>query len=153
MLIRRLMKNYVTDGVIDLVPVYSGSHSEDLHFGSVLDWKITLHNRAGEIGRISLRTGEGVGIYYFGHIGYHIDPPFRGHRYAAHSCLLLKRQFRLLGLRSLVITVDPDNLASRRTCELVGAVLERIVDVPEEYQKKWMLSRRKCRYVWIPEDS
>ncbi len=60
MLIRRLMKNYVTDGVIDLVPVYSGSHSEDLHFGSVLDWKITLHNRPGEIGRISLRHRSAV---------------------------------------------------------------------------------------------
>ena len=77
MLFRRRIQGLLTDSIIDLVPVYLGEVDKEYGFGEVKEWKITLHGRLREIGRISLRMGEGPGIYYFGHIGYHIDPPLR----------------------------------------------------------------------------
>ena len=37
-------------------------------------------------GEIALRIGEGEGLFYLGHIGYHIDPPFRGQNGALRAC-------------------------------------------------------------------
>ena len=53
------------------------------------------------------------------------------------------------GLRSAVITTDPDNFASRRTCEHLGCVLESVVDVPPAYRVLCSGSQRKCRYIWL----
>ena len=148
MLFRRRIQGLLTDSIIDLVPVYLGEVDKEYGFGEVKEWKITLHGRLREIGRISLRMGEGPGIYYFGHIGYHIDPPWRGHRYARRACELLRTELNRSGKSSVVITTDVDNITSQKTCLGIGAVLERIVDVPVVYQKRWSLSARKCRYVW-----
>ena len=46
-------------------------------------------------------------------------------------------------MKEIIITCTPDNAASRRTCELAGAVLVEIVDVPDIYQNG---EPRKCRY-------
>jgi tagatose 1,6-diphosphate aldolase len=50
------------------------------------------------------------------------------------------------GLEILWITCDPDNIASRRTCELAGLELVEIVDVPEHMDMYQRGERRKCRY-------
>jgi len=44
------------------------------------------------------------------------------------------------------ITCNPDNAASRRTCELAGAVLVEIVDLPEDIDMYQEGERQKCRY-------
>ena len=67
--------------------------------------------------------GDSPCVYYFGHIGYHVDPPWRGHHYAARACALLAPLIAVAGKSSVVITADPDNFASRRTCERLGCVL------------------------------
>ena len=102
-----------------------------------------------KVGEVSLRLGESKDLYYLGHIGYHIDPPFRGHNYAHKACLLLIPLLEKLGIHSLVITADVDNMASRHICEKLGAVLERQVQVPREVQEKYIMDRDKCRYVWV----
>lgn len=66
-----------SDGVIDLIPVSLGMPEEDLNFGETYDFLIAPCGRRREAGRISVRLGESEAIYYFGHIGYHVDPPFR----------------------------------------------------------------------------
>ncbi|MBQ9326887.1 MAG: GNAT family N-acetyltransferase [Clostridia bacterium] len=137
-----------TDGIVDLVPVDLGETMPSLRFGQVLDWRITLHGRWREIGKISLRSGESEPLYYFGHIGYHIDLPWRGHHYAEHAVRLLYEEIRMQGKKSVVITTDPDNYPSIRTCERLGCVLEREVDVPEDFQRRFALSARKRRYIW-----
>ena len=138
----------LTDGVIDLRPIVLPDPVQEVHFGVIKNFRITLHNHRREIGQISLRLGESVGIYYFGHIGYHIDPPWRGHHYAARACMLLKSDIRQYGKESVVITTDPDNEASRRTCERIGAIQERTMRVPAVYQREWQLSSEKVRYIW-----
>jgi predicted acetyltransferase len=137
-----------TDGVIDLVPVHFTPPDPAMGFGREQIWRITLHNQRGEIGQISYRDGESRCIYYFGHIGYHIDEPFRGHHYARRACRLLKREILAAGKNSVVITCDPDNLPSRKTCIHLGCLWEGDTDVPPDLRKKYDISARKCRYVW-----
>ncbi|HEX2971513.1 MAG TPA: GNAT family N-acetyltransferase [Tepidisphaeraceae bacterium] len=98
-------------------------------------------------GCISLRIGHTPDLeLYYGHIGYHVYPPARGRHYAARSSRLLFDLARHHGIRPLWITTDPENLASRRTCELLGGALVDIVDVPRGHALYERGQRRKCRY-------
>lgn len=147
MLFRRFRPEF-TDGVIDLVPIRLFPPEEEMGFGEVYDYIIAPHGQRREAGRISLRLGESPCVYYFGHIGYHVDPPWRGHHYAARACALLEPLIAASGKGSIVITTDPDNMPSRHTCERIGCMLESIVPVPPLMQSRWELSPVKCRYVW-----
>ena len=147
MLFRRFRPEF-TDGVIDLVPIRLFPPEEEMGFGEVYDYIIAPHGQRREAGRISLRLGESPCVYYFGHIGYHVDPPWRGHHYAARACALLEPLISASGKSSIVITTDPDNRPSRHTCERIGCMLESIVPVPPLMQSRWELSPVKCRYVW-----
>ena len=51
-----------------------------------------------------------------------------------------------LGFKSLWITCDPDNVASRRSLELAGAQFVEIVEVPEDCIIHKYGHPRKCRY-------
>jgi tagatose 1,6-diphosphate aldolase len=53
---------------------------------------------------------------------------------------------RHYSLNPLWITCNPDNYASRRTCELAGATFIEIVDLPEDTDMYQMGERQKCRY-------
>ncbi len=147
MLFRRFRPEF-TDGVIDLVPIRLFPPEEEMGFGEVYDYIIAPHGQRRQAGRISLRLGESPCVYYFGHIGYHVDPPWRGHHYAARACALLEPLIAASGKSSIVITTDPDNMPSRHTCERIGCMLESIVPVPPLMQSRWELSPVKCRYVW-----
>ena len=99
------------------------------------------------VGRIELRVAETDHIVrYAGHLGYRVAPEHRGHRYAVRACRLLWPLARSHGLKALWITCNPDNWASRRTCELAGAQLVEIVDLPEDTDLYRRGDRQKCRY-------
>jgi RimJ/RimL family protein N-acetyltransferase len=100
-------------------------------------------------GEIALRIGESAEQFYLGHIGYHIDPPFRGHAYASKACLLCAPLLVAFGMGSAVITTDPDNLPSIRTCQRLGCILETTVPVPLKVRGKLDISCEKNRYIWI----
>lgn len=100
-------------------------------------------------GEIALRLGESPGMFYLGHIGYHIDPPYQGRRYALQACRLCIPIFISMGMRSFVITTDEDNLPSISTCTRLGCVLESTVDVPSWCIAEYKISARKRRYVYI----
>lgn len=148
----RKLRPAFSDGVIDLIPIRLYPPDSDMGFGECYDYVITPHGERREAGQISLRLGESPCVYYFGHIGYHVDPPFRGHGWAQRACRLLVPLMRMRGKTSVVITTDPDNVPSRRTCEHLGCEMERIVDVPSSIRDRWEISEVKCRYVWRLED-
>ena len=99
-------------------------------------------------GEIALRIGEGEALFYLGHIGYHIDPPYRGRHGALRACRMCLPLLAEMGMRSFVITTDEDNYPSIRTCELLGCVLESTVDVPNWCRAEFSLSCRKRRYIY-----
>jgi predicted acetyltransferase len=102
---------------------------------------------AERIGRIELRLANTEDILlYVGHIGYNVDAPHRGHHYAARACRLLMDLARRHGYTELWITCDPDNIASRRSCEIAGADFVSIVAVPEDHPFYKAGSQAKCRY-------
>lgn len=100
-------------------------------------------------GYVSLRLGESEGLYYLGHIGYRIEPAWRGHGFACRACRLIVPLMQSLNLRSVVITANVDNVPSRRTCENLGCVLESIADVPPAYRALCAGAEKKCRYIWL----
>lgn len=105
MLFRRVRAEF-SDGVIDLLPLRLYPPEKEMGFGRVYDYMIVPHGTHREVGRISLRMGESPCVYYFGHIGYHVDPPYRGNHYARRACALLRPLIALHGKSSVVITTD-----------------------------------------------
>lgn len=103
---------------------------------------------SGEVaGEINLRLGDTESLrLYGGHIGYGVRPRYRGRRFAARAVKLLLPLARAHGMRELWITCNPDNLASRRTCELAGAEFVEIVDLPSYLDMYREGERQKCRY-------
>ncbi len=98
-------------------------------------------------GSISLRIGHNLNLdRYLGHVGYHVLPPARGHHFAERSVRLLLPIARAHGHKLLWITCNPDNYASRRTCERLGAEYVDIVKVPEDNPLYSQGDREKCRY-------
>ena len=84
------------------------------------------------IGKCDLRIGHNEKTYTGGHIGYGIDEPYRGHHFAAKACRLLFHQAKKHGLDYLIITCDPKNTASSRTCEIAGGKFIKIEAIPQD---------------------
>jgi len=100
-----------------------------------------------ELGGINLRTETTSHIeFYAGHVGFGVHAAHRGHRYAARAVKLLLPVAVRLGLDPLWITCDPDNVASRRSCELAGAQFVEIVEVPANCIIHRSGHKQKCRY-------
>ena len=78
-----------------------------------------------------------------------VAAPQRGRRYALSACRALAPLARATR-RELILTCDPDNLASRRTIELLGAVYLDEVAVPVDDPQYERGSRSKLRFLWMP---
>jgi tagatose 1,6-diphosphate aldolase len=101
-------------------------------------------------GSISLRIGNTQELeLYSGNIGYHVYPAVRGHHYAERASRLLLPLARRHGMTTIWITCNPENIASRRTCERLGATLVDIVNIPRTHEFYSRGERQKCRYRLI----
>lgn len=109
-------------------------------------FKICRKADDAEVGFCDLRIGHTEGTYYGGNIGYTVYEAFRGHHYAGKACLLLFELARRYEMTYLYITADPDNYASRKTCEYAGGVLEGIFDLPAHKEMYLEGDKRKCVY-------
>jgi tagatose 1,6-diphosphate aldolase len=110
-------------------------------------FKMVHASHRAKMGRIELRIGNTHHItQYAGHVGYRVYPEFRGNHYAARGCRLLLPLARRHGFKTLWITCNPDNIASRRTCELIGAEMVEIVKLPSHTSMFRRGEREKCRY-------
>lgn len=134
--VRLRFENWVEPkGHSELVPYY--------HF-------ILLTDAAAVAGYINLRVGDTRHIRLCaGHIGYEVFPPYRGRRYAYYACLalapLVKKHYK-----EVLLTADPDNAASIRTIEKLGAVLLDQVVVPKDDPSYVHGARYKKRFGWRP---
>jgi predicted acetyltransferase len=100
-----------------------------------------------ELGSINFRPSSIPHVQlYAGHIGYGVLPEHRGHRYASRAVRLLIPLAKQFGLDTLWITCDPENTASRCSCELAGAEFVEIVEIPADCIIHRNGHPRKCRY-------
>ena len=100
------------------------------------------------VGEIDLRIGYQESLYYGGHIGYTVYEGYRGHHFAGKACLLIKQVALAHGMKKLIITCNPENIPSRKTCEYVGAKLVEIVDLPPHNDMYKRGERQVCIYQW-----
>lgn len=107
-----------------------------------------IHAESGAyMGGIDLRLSNDHYItHYAGHIGYGVERAYRGQHYAARACKLLLPLAQHHSLNPLWITCNPDNWASRKTCEHAGATLVEIVAVPRDSDLYRRGEFEKCRY-------
>lgn len=98
------------------------------------------------LGVCDLRIGHNDKLYYGGNIGYTVDEKYRGHHYAGKACLLLFELAGKHGMDYLIITCNPDNHASRKTCEYAGGELLEIVELPEDNDMRESGDTEKCIY-------
>lgn len=131
----RLDKTVEGDPARDWVPAY--------HF-SICDLQ------GNRMGTCDLRIGWNQKLYYGGHIGYRIEEEFRGRHYAGKACLLLFELAKRHGMGRLIITCNPDNLPSRRTCEYAGGELLEIAELPEDNDMRIEDGEtEKCIYQFV----
>lgn len=109
-------------------------------------FKMMLVHQNIEAGSIELRDGAHHLVVNAGHLAYDVSPEHRGHRYAARACNLLLPLARSHGIHCLWIVCRPDNVASRRTCEIIGAKLLGVVELSEDTDMYKRGYRQICRY-------
>lgn len=115
--------------------------------GWVLAYHFAICDLAGtKMGACDLRIGHNDNLYYGGNIGYRIDEQYRGHHYAGKACLLLFELARMHELGYVIITCNPDNYASRKTCEYAGGELLEIAQLPEGNDMRNRGETEKCIY-------
>jgi predicted acetyltransferase len=140
-----LVAGELIEGNLRLVLRVRVSASSDR--GWVPMYRFDIAVEGDRVGSIDFRLGASDFIVRFaGQIGYGIDERHRGHRYASRALRLLPPLARAHHMSPLWITCNPDNLASRRTCELAGAELVEIVDLPRDCDMYAKGDRQKCRY-------
>ena len=79
-------------------------------------------------------------------LGYKVDLPYRGRHLAARAINLLLPVARHHHMDELWICCNPENWASRKTCERVGAELVEIIEVPPGNDLYERGDRANCRY-------
>jgi len=100
------------------------------------------------IGRITLRLDENEEIYYIGHIGYNISKRYRGNYFAAKSCLLLKSLLSTYKVtKEIILTVNPNNIASYKTCKYIGCTFIDSVRIPKKHKLYTPKDCIKDRYL------
>ena len=136
----------LVDGDLELV--LTGRHPAD-PVKKYVPWYEFEMRRTGtttRLGLISLRIGTARILRYPGQIGYEVDEQHRGHRYAVRSCRLLLRFALAHGLTAVWLTVDPKNIASQKTCEIIGARYVETVRIPEDHEMYRQGARYRRRY-------
>ncbi|MBE5949951.1 MAG: GNAT family N-acetyltransferase [Lachnospiraceae bacterium] len=118
--------------------------------GWVPAYYFAICNQEGiKMGVCDLRIGHNDNLYYGGNIGYSISEEYRGHHYAGKACLLLFELAKMHQLEYVIITCNPDNYASRKTCEYAGGELLEIVELPEGNNMKERGDTEKCIYKFV----
>lgn len=133
---------------IDLVITTRNPADESKGYVPSYNFNMVLSGTVTEVGKCDLRIGHNRNTFYGGNIGYGVHAEYRGNHYAAKACLLMKELALEHGMDYLIITNSPENIPSRRTCEILDAKFEGIVDLPTDNELYKEGFRQKCRYLW-----
>ncbi len=130
---------------------FAGIVPGDAAQGLVPWYHFRILDAAGtDVGHINFRAGDTEHVRVSaGHIGFKIQEPHRGHHYAFEACRAIAPFVRAF-YDAVTITCDPDNQASIRTIERLGAAFMDEVAVPPQDPQYQSGSRSKKRYQWVP---
>jgi len=132
---------------LHFVQVIPGDPSRD--FVPAYHFRILVSD-GSDVGHINFRVGDTEHVRVCaGHIGFEVAEQFRGHGYAFDACRAIAPFVRSI-YEMVTITCDPDNVASVRTIERLGAKFTDEVSVPAHDPHYQRGSRRKMRYRWAP---
>ena len=145
---RFLPFDFIKGEEIDLIIEQKIPENKVNGFSPAYWYAINLSGTNLTIGTIDLRIGRNSLTYYEGHIGYSVDKKYRGNQYAAKACKLLEKVAVAHGMTELIITCNPENIASRKTCTKLGAEFIEIVDLPTYTDMYLEGERQKCIYKW-----
>lgn len=87
-----------------------------------------------KVGICNLKIDNTELTKYCGNIGYSIIENYRGNKYSLRASKLLLKLAQMHNLKYVAITCAPDNFASNRICELLGAKFIENVFVPESHE-------------------
>ena len=131
---------------LEVVELFPGDKNKD--YVPAYTLKILL--KKIKIGHLNLRIGEDANLkYYSGNIAYKIEEPFRGNSFAVKACILAKVIFIKHNFSKIYITCNPDNFASKRVCEKLGAKYLETVNVPKEHEIYQRGEKQKCCFEWL----
>ena len=137
-----------SDGVLDLRLAQKLPAEPDRGYVPAYIYYMYEPGQNEVIGYIDLRIGDNENLLYGGHIGYRVIEQHRGHGYAGRACRLVVPLALAHGMEMLRITCNPDNIASRRTIEKLGARLVGIVALPPHNEMYLLGEREKCIFEW-----
>ena len=130
--------------------VLEGTAEGNEEKGWVPAYHFAICNLSGtKMGVCDLRLGHNDNLYYGGNIGYSIYEEYRGHHYAGKACLLLFELAKMHQLEYVIITCNPDNYASRKTCEYAGGELLEIVQLPADNNMREKGETEKCVFKFL----
>jgi RimJ/RimL family protein N-acetyltransferase len=119
----------MTDGNIEVVCVEKKEGIPEKK--RVPGYEFDIRIQGKRIGGVNFRVGYNENLYYSGHIGYAVDKKYRGNRYAEKACRLIVPVIRAHGMDRVIITNNHTNIASKKTCENLGAKFIRLAPLPE----------------------
>lgn len=97
-------------------------------------------------GTISLRASNDARLLrYAGHIGFGVEPPFRGRRLAGRAVRLLLPLVASHDLRPLWLHCSPDNHASMAVMAWLGATYVETVAMAPDYHRYYDRGERQTR--------
>jgi len=129
-----------------IIDKFVPENSEKGYVPAVL-YHVALNETGEIIGHCSARVGWNESMYYCGHIGYSIKEEFRGKGYAVQAVNLVKEIFKLNNINIVYITNSPDNHASIRVCEKLGAKFIKRMEFSEQDLKRFA-SQDSFKNIW-----
>ena len=98
------------------------------------------------VGAVNLRLTKNKHIVQlYGHLGFEVSEKYRGQGLARQACQLIRPYAQLLDFRRIVITCHPDNVASRKTIENLGARFITYRDFPQNQDPR---DKERLIYCW-----
>jgi predicted acetyltransferase len=119
-------------GIVDLKERYSIDEKTAYDGVPTVYYDILKHGTDEKVGTIDLRLTVAGDMYYYGHIGYNVQRMHRGNHYAYYACKVLFDIARdEFGMKELIITCSPENIASYKTLKKLGGELIELKKVPK----------------------
>lgn len=118
-------------------PVTLPDGSQRARLPSLRRWMWDTNDAAqpfvGSIGLRWTKDGSPLPPHVLGHVGYAVVPWKRGRGFATRALALMLPLARAQGLERLIVTTDPDNLASQRVITANGGIFVEAFDKGAAY--------------------